>query len=62
MLQGTGSVNAFTVKVAPRKGSVSLSQKSVLPSITFNEQESPGDPNTIPDGQLQLTTLGSYGP
>lgn len=49
-------------ETSPKKSSVSLSQKSIFLPITFDEQESPGVPNTIPDGQLLLITLGSYSP
>lgn len=49
-------------ETSPKKSSVSLSQKSIFLPITFDEQESPGVPNTIPDGQLLLMTLGSYSP
>lgn len=61
--QGNGSLICYEVLVnaPPRKGSVSLSQKFVFLSITFDEQESPGDPNTIPDGHLLLIISGSYG-
>lgn len=55
-LTGYQRCKRLKVRAALTKGSVSLSQKSAFPSITFNEQESPGDPKTIPDGQLLLMT------
>lgn len=54
--------DVFKVKATPRKSSVVLSQKSVSLPVPFHEQESPGVPNTIPNGQLLLIPSGPYGP